>query len=157
MPPTDPGPISLAPLLTVEAALGPIVSVGKTPRGHVRMVTILSGTFAGPDARGRIVPGGADWQELRSDGVLEIRAHYLLETDDSELIEVKSEGVRSASAEVLARISRGETVSSNEYYFRTAIRLATASARLARYNDLLAVARGERRASSVVISVFEVL
>jgi hypothetical protein len=35
--------------------------------------------------------------------------------------------------------------------------LATASARLARYNDLLAVARGERRASSVVISVFEVL
>jgi hypothetical protein len=157
MPPTDPGPISLAPLLTVEAALGPIVSVGKTPRGHVRMVTILSGTFAGPDARGRIVPGGADWQELRSDGVLEIRAHYLLETDDSELIEVKSEGVRSASAEVLARISRGETVASNEYYFRTAIRLATASARLARYNDLLAVARGERRASSVVISVFEVL
>jgi hypothetical protein len=148
MPSTDSAPIAFAPLLTVEAALGPIVSVGKTPRGHVRVVTILSGTFAGPDA---------DWQELRPDGVLEIRAHYLLETDGGELIEVKSEGVRSASAEVLARINRGEVVSSSEYYFRTAIRLATASARLARYNDLLAVARGERRASSVVISVFEVL
>jgi hypothetical protein len=154
---TDSDAITLAPLLTVEAALGPIVSVGKTPRGHARMVTILSGTFAGPEARGRILPGGADWQELRPDGVLEIRAHYLLETDDGEIIEVKSEGVRSASAEVLARINRGEAVSSSEYYFRTAIRLATASARLARYNDLLAVARGERRASSVVISVFEVL
>ncbi|HLK38951.1 MAG TPA: DUF3237 domain-containing protein [Polyangiaceae bacterium] len=155
MPPTD--PLALAPLVTIEASLGPIVSVGRTPRGHVRMVAILAGTFEGPEARGRILPGGADWQEVRPDGVLEIRAHYLLETDAGEAIEVHSEGLRAAAPEVLARIERGEIVSPGEYYFRTAIRLTTASARLARYNSLLAVARGERRAKSVVISVFEVL
>jgi hypothetical protein len=154
---TDADPIALTPLLSLEAELGPIATVGSTPRGHIRMVAILGGTFAGPEARGRILPGGADWQELRRDGALEIRAHYLLETDDGAIIEVKSEGVRSASAEVLARIERGEIVSPRSYYFRTAIRLATASARLARYNDLLGISRGERRASSVLISVFEVL
>jgi Protein of unknown function (DUF3237) len=157
MPPTDAPPVTLAPLLTIEAALGPIVSIGRTPRGHIRMIAIESGTFAGPEAKGKILPGGADWQEVRPDGVLEIRAHYLLETDEGESIEVRSEGVRAASPEVLARIERGEKISSSEYYFRTAIRFATASARLARYNSILAVARGERRAESVVISVFEVL
>jgi hypothetical protein len=121
------------------------------------MVTILGGTFEGPDARGRIVPNGTDWQEVRADGILEIRARYLLETEEGDLIEVRSEGLRAASVETIARMDRGETVAAGEYYFRTAIRLATASKKLARYNDLLAVARGERRARSVIISAFEVL
>ena len=94
---------------------------------------------------------------MRADGVLEIRAHYLLETEEGELIEVKSEGLRAASPEVLARIERGEPVAPEEYYFRTAIRMATASKKLARLNDVLAVARGERRARSVRIVAFEVL
>jgi hypothetical protein len=156
MPRSD-APIALAPLLTLEADLGPIVSVGSTPRGHIRMVTILGGTFDGADARGRIVANGTDWQEVRADGVLEIRAHYLLETEEGELVEVKSEGLRAASPDVLGRIDRGEAVTSAEYYFRTAIRMATASKKLARFNNVLAVARGERRARSVVIDVFEVL
>ncbi len=147
----------LAPLLTLDADLGPIVSVGSTPRGHIRLVSILGGTFRGEGIRGRILPGGNDWQELRSDSVLEIRAHYLLETEQGECIEVRSEGLRAGRPEVLARLGRGDPVLASEYYFRTAIRFSAPSGRLGRYNDLLAVSRGERLPEAVRLSIFEVL
>ena len=57
------------------------------------------GTFEGRDGlRGTIAPGGVDWQLARSDGVLDIDAHYLLVTDEDEPIEVRSTGVRKVSA-----------------------------------------------------------
>jgi hypothetical protein len=147
----------LAPLLELEAELGAIVSAGATPGGEVRLVPILSGSFRGTDVSGRVLPGGADWQQIRSDGTLEIRAHYLLETDQGERIEVRSEGLRSGSAEVLARLARGEILPKEQYYFRTAMRFATASRRLWHLNDLLAIARGERKPTSVLLSVYRVL
>ena len=54
--------------------------------------------------------GGVDWQWLRSDGVIEIAAHYVIRADDGGLIEVRSDGLRHGSAEVLAQLARGETV-----------------------------------------------
>ena len=50
----------------------------------------------------------------------------------------------------------GEIVDASEYYFRTHIRLATASPRLAWMNDLLAVSTGQRRRDTVRIDVHEV-
>jgi len=157
MPNTDSAAPGLAPLLELHAELGPLQSLGATPGGEIRLVPILGGSFEGALLRGRVLPGGADWQQVRGDGTLEIRARYLLETDQSELIQVQSEGLRAGSPEVLARLARGEIPGRDEYYFRTAIRLTTAAPRLLRLNDLLAIARGERRPRSVVITVFEVL
>jgi hypothetical protein len=36
--------------------------VGKSSHGLRRIVPITGGTFEGPNIRGRVVPGGADWQ-----------------------------------------------------------------------------------------------
>lgn len=98
-----------------------------------------------------------DWQIVRGDGVIEIDAHYLLVTDRDEPIEVRSTGIRKASAEVADRLARGDDVAPSEYYFRTHVRLSTSAPRLAFMNDLLAVSTGERRRGSVRISVHEVL
>jgi hypothetical protein len=148
--------MQLVPLMTISVDVEEAISAGTTPIGEVRLITFARGTFEGEGLRGQLLPGGVDWQQVRADGVLEIRAHYMLETDQGERIEVVSEGLRRASPEVLARIANDEPVDPAEYYFRTHIRLRTASERLAHLNGLLAVSSGTRRARSVQIRVFAV-
>jgi Protein of unknown function (DUF3237) len=157
MPNTDRPTAGLRPLFVFEVELAKLVSIGTTPSGEVRLVPILAGTFDGAGGSGTILPGGADWQETRSDGSLEIRARYLLQSQEGELIEVQSNGLRAAAPDVLARLNRGELLDASNYYFRTAIRFRTASSRLARLNDVLAVSYGERRPRSVHLDVYEVL
>ena len=40
-----------------------------------------------------MLPGGADWQLVRADGVLEIDARYTLRTDDGHAISVYNRGI----------------------------------------------------------------
>jgi hypothetical protein len=63
----------------LNGALEPSVTVGQTPHGLRRVVPISGGRFEGPAIRGTIVPGGADWQVVRSDGINELEAIYLCE------------------------------------------------------------------------------
>ena len=149
--------MELRPLLVIDVDVEPIVELGALPLGARRFVPFRGGTFEGRDGlRGTLGPGGVDWQVARPDGVLEIDAHYVLVTDTDEAIEVQSRGLRAASTAVAARIASGEIVDASEYYFRTHIRLATASPRLAWMNDLLAVSTGQRRRDTVRIDVHEV-
>jgi hypothetical protein len=148
---------SFRPLMVLEIEVLPPVSLGAMDIGELRVLPFLHGTFEGPLLKGHVLPGGTDWQEVRPDGALEIRARYLLETDRGERIEVRSEGVRSGSPEALARLAKGELLPATDYYFRTAIRLRTASERLSRLNGLLAFSIGERRPTGVRLSVFELL
>jgi hypothetical protein len=106
---------------------------------------------------GTVLEGGVDWQTMRPDGVLEIDAHYTLQTEAHEAIEVVSQGVRKASASVAARLTQGDAVAADEYYFRTLVRLATAAPRLSWLNDLIGVSTGERERNTVRIHVHEVL
>ena len=143
-------------LFTLEAEVGRPLEIGKTPGGVRRCIPLFGGRFVG-EIEGELVPGGADWQTVLPDGLLEISAHYALRTRSGEHIEVLSNGLRHAPQDVLERLSRGEAVSMQEYYFRTHIRFRTAAARLAYLNTLLAVSMGERFPSSVRLSVFRVL
>ena len=145
--------IELAPLLTLRVEVAEALALGATPVGEIRLVSIVGGEFSGPDLEGRVLPGGADWQEVRGGGLLEIRARYLLETTAGERIEVRSEGLRHATPEVAARLAAGEELPADAYYFRTAIRLATAAPRLAWLNERLALSHGRRLARSVELSV----
>jgi hypothetical protein len=146
-------------LMTISVTVDDPISAGAVPGGEVRVIPFVSGAFASPaiaDLQGRLLPGGSDWQRVRSDGVLEIRAHYLLESDRSERIEVVSEGLRHAPAGVLERIARGELVPREEYYFRTAIRFSTAAARLDQLNRTMAVSVGARTKHGVDLELYEV-
>jgi hypothetical protein len=148
--------LNLTRLMTIDVDLEEPISSGVTPQGEVRVVPFGTGRFEAADFRGRLLPGGTDWQRVRSDNVLEIRAHYLLETEQGERIEVTSEGIRAAAPEVLERLARGDDVPADLYYFRTFVRLNTAAERLAHLNRLLAVSFGKRRKRSVHIDLYAV-
>lgn len=148
--------MNLEELMTIDVQVDPILDLGDPGTGTRRIVPFTGGTFSGRDGlTGTIAPGGSDWQLVRPDGVIDIDAHYVLQTDAGAFIEVQSTGIRRAAPAVLDRIATGEIVDPSEYYFRTHIRLSTADTALAWMNDVLAVATGERRSSSVRIAVFE--
>ncbi len=76
-----------------NATLGPAIILGETPLGRRQAIPITGGTFAGPDVHGRILPGGVDYQTVRSDGGVVIDADYFLQTDDGVVIHVRNIGL----------------------------------------------------------------
>ena len=45
----------------------------RTPIGERRIAKVTGGSFAGPELKGTILPGGGDWLLLRADGALPSR------------------------------------------------------------------------------------
>jgi hypothetical protein len=127
------------------------IVIGPTPRGERRMIPILGGEFDGPELRGRILPGGADWQLMRPDGVTELHALYVLETDSGARVQVVNRGLRHGPAEVMERLRAGQPVDPSLYYFRAAPEFETAAPELAWMNRALFVATGERHPKRVVV------
>ena len=112
--------------------------------------------MGGPKLSGRILPGGADWQIIRSDGVADIQARYTIETDAGARILVTSDGLRHGPPAVMERLARGDIVDPALYYFRTAMRFETADPSVDWLNRILALARGTREARAVRLDVYEV-
>jgi muconolactone delta-isomerase len=163
-PNDPPGPLSMgnrlpAPRLTrvfrLEATLGEPLDLGETSRGRRRIVAQTGGTFAGPELRGNLLPGAsADGQIVLPDGTTLADIRYALQTDDGALLYVQSRGVRHGSAEVLARLGRGEDVDASEYTFRTSTQIETASARLDWLNRGVFISVGGRRSGGVTYETY---
>jgi hypothetical protein len=149
--------LSAEPIFRIRCEVADILSLGHTPFGERRIINILGGTVEGPRLNGRILPGGADWQIIRTDGVADLKARYTIETDKGARILVASDGMRHGPPDVIAAIARGEPVDPSLYYFRTATRFETADPRVAWLNKIIAVGRGIREARLVRIDVHEVL
>ena len=148
--------IELSLLMHVEVTLEPVRDLGDTPLGRRRIIGITGGKFAGPRLSGRILPGGADWQVIRSDGVAYLDARYTLETSDGALIYVNNKGYRHGPKDVIERLARGETVDPALYYMRATPWFETSAARYAWLNRTICVAGGARRAAAVELDFYEV-
>jgi len=132
------------------------LSVGVTPLGERRIIPITGGRFEGEKLAGDVLPGGADWQIVRSDGTALLEARYTLRTRDGALVYVRNRGVRSGPPEVLARLARGEAVDPASYYFRTVPQFETGAPPYAWLNDLVAVGSAARAAGAVTLDFFAV-
>lgn len=75
------------------------------------------GSFDGPKLSGKVLPGGADWLNIRSDGVGEIDVRVTLQTNDDALLYVTYHGYITKVMEVISRFSAGEEVKPDDYYF----------------------------------------
>lgn len=139
------------------AEIGAPQDLGMTPHGRRRIIPVLGGRFEGPSIRGRILPGGADWQILRSDGTAELDARYTLETDDGALIYVSNRGIRTGSPEVLARLNTGERVDPASYYFRTVAQFETGAAACQWLTQAIFVASAERYPDKVIVRFWKLL
>jgi hypothetical protein len=50
-------------------------------------------TVSGPRLNGKLVDySGADWPAVRTDGVVELNAHYMIQADDGTLIYIRNQG-----------------------------------------------------------------
>jgi len=146
---------SLRLLYTSSVEVGPPMVVGDISYGERRIIPITGGAFAGPRLSGRVLPGGADWQVIRRDGITELEARYTLETDDGALIYVYNWGIRSGSKEVMERLARGEEVDPAEYYFRTRPVFETGAPKYQWLHGIIAMATGERLPDKVIITAYE--
>lgn len=153
---TLPAPPALLPMARVRCEVGAIVSLGTAPRGERRYVPLLGGTVEGQELQGRILEGGVDWQWQRADAVLEIAAHYVVQTPDGALVEVQSDGLRHGPAPVMERLARGEPVARDEYFFRTLVRFTTGAPAWAHLNKVMALAVGQREARLVLLDFYRI-
>ncbi len=145
-------------LFTITMGLPPTLELGDTPAGKRRVFTVSDGEFAGDRIRGEVLPqASSDLLLVRADASSQQDVRLILRTDDGALILMTYRGVRHASAEVNARIARGERVAASEYYLRTAPFFETSSPKYAWLNQIVSIAIGERQPDGVRYEVFEIL
>jgi muconolactone delta-isomerase len=136
----------LTRVFRLDATLGEPLELGETTRGRRRIVPLTGGTFTGPELNGKLLPGAsADWQIILPDGTALGDIRSTLQTDDGAILYVQARGVRHGSAEVLARLGRGEKVAASEYTFRTSTRIEAASAPLDWLNKGIFISVAGRR------------
>jgi len=148
-----------APELThvyrLEATLGEPLDLGDLAQGHRRIVPLSGGTFTGPEISGKLLPGAsADWQILLADGTALGDIRYTLQTERGDLLYVQSRSVRHGSAEVLARLARGEDVDASEYTFRTSTQIETAAPDLDWLNKGIFIGVAARGAAGVIYDTY---
>lgn len=148
--------IALEHVCDLVVELSPPHEMGAALAGTRRIIPIVGGTARGPRINGRILPVGADWQTVQAGGVAQLDARYGIETDDGAVIEVVSQGIRVASADVAARIVAGEVVPPSEYYMRTAIRLDSGHPDYAWVARSIYVADGGKVGNTVRLAIWRV-
>jgi hypothetical protein len=149
--------VRTTPLFVVRLDVRPLQVVGATPGAYRRVGVVPSGVFEGERLSGRVLEGGADWQNVRSDGSIALDVRLVLKTFDDALIGMTYHGIRHGAPDVIARVERGEAVDPGDYYFRIAPLFETAATQYAWLNNVVAIGIGHRRADGPVYSIFEVL
>jgi hypothetical protein len=141
---------------TINVQVGPPTELGQVPRGRRRIIPILGGTFEGPNIRGKVVPGGADWQIVRADGFAELDTRYMLQTDAGQLIYIQNAGIRHAPPDITKKLLAGEPVDPSQVYFKTVPTFETSAPELQWLTRSIFIGTGERQPAEVVIRVWKV-
>ena len=80
--------------LQLKVTLGEAYSCGDTQHGQRTIIPITGGTFEGPNIKGTIINGGADYQlGNKATGRTELEAIYCIKTDDGVNIHVRNRGI----------------------------------------------------------------
>jgi hypothetical protein len=145
----------LTKLYRLEATLAEPLDLGDIAQGHRRIVPLTGGTFTGPQINGKLLPAAsADWQIVLPDGTALGDIRYTLQTDRGDLLYVQSRSVRHGSAEVLARLRRGEDVDASEYTFRTSTQIETAAPDLDWLNKGIFISVAGRLPAGVIYETY---
>ena len=135
------------------------LSLGEVGIGERRVVPILGGEVTGPRLQGRILPGGADIQVIKTSndmhGATDLAARYVIETDDAALIYVENIGLRTGPPLVMEKLRRGEHVDPALVYFRSTPRFETSAPQYRWLMQRMFVCSGHRLPNQVMLSVFE--
>lgn len=103
------------------------IEIGRIAGNLRRVIPIAGGDVLGPRIRGKVLPIGADFQLMRADGVSDLQARYVINTEDGHFIYVENTGVRYGPSDLMEKLRRGEPVDPALIYFRTTPRFETAA------------------------------
>lgn len=93
----------------------PDLEVKSDGSGYLRVIPITGGYVEGK-VNGSVVPGGADWNTTRENGIAHVFAKYLIKTEDGEYIAVENEGkIRFDEASVIKTIPRFQANDTGNY------------------------------------------
>ncbi len=113
--------------MSIVAQTGEAFDAGTGPDGARRIVPITGGTFVGEGGlKGIVLPGGADRQRLRADGVRELDATYELRTADGVVLMVHNQVISDTNAK-------------GARYARSVVRIASPEGKYAWLNRRLLV------------------
>jgi Protein of unknown function (DUF3237) len=152
-----PSPPQLEFVFGADVKVDQALSVGDVGKGTRRFVPIAGGEASGPKLKGKVLPGGGDWQTIRDDGVAELEARYTVETDDGALIFVRNYGLRHGPPEIIAALAAGKAVDHGSYYFRGATFFETSAGQYVWLTRQIIVCVGEREPARVSLKFYQVL
>ena len=138
----------------LRAQVGAPAEIGAVTHGRRRIVPILGGTVQGPMLKGKVVPGGADWQVIQPDGFTELDTRYTLETEQGRLVYVQNAGIRHAAPDVMQKLLAGQIVDPKLVYFRTVPKFETSAPELQWLARSVFVGIGERFPNEVVVRFY---
>jgi len=77
-----------------RVTIDPAVVLGDTTFGHRQYISITGGTVGGPMLKGKVLPGGWDFQlTYAGSHCTQLSADYFLKADDGTVIHVLNEGL----------------------------------------------------------------
>ena len=81
-------------VMQLKVTLGQTYSCGETQHGRRTVIPITGGTFEGPNIKGTILNGGADYQLANTSlNRTELEAIYCIKTDDDVCIHIRNKGI----------------------------------------------------------------
>jgi hypothetical protein len=146
-----------APLLEHVADVRVRVAAPTVVSSSRRVIGITGGEVVGPRLRGKVLPGGADFQVIRADRTTELEARYVIEAESGALIYVINTGFRHGPPEAMERLLRGEAVDPALIYFRSTPRFETDVAEYQWLTKNVFVGTAVRRPDAVELAIFQVL
>ena len=147
-PPKDMPQLEFA--MQLKVTLGEAFSIDNTQHGRRTVIPITGGTFEGPQLKGTIINGGADYQLANAQGRSELEAIYCIKTDDGIYIHVRNRGI----------IASGKDADGHPtFYFRAAPQFeAPADSKYGWLNNALFVCAPEfsQEFKGIVLNVWQV-
>ena len=136
--------------LQLKVTLGQAFSMENTQHGRRTVIPITGGTFEGPDIKGTIINGGADYQLANAQGRTELEAIYCIKTDDGVYIHVRNRGIIASGKDADGKPT---------FYFRAAPQFeAPVDSKYGWLNDALFVCAPEfsQQFQGIVLNVWKV-
>jgi len=133
-------------LFEVTFNLKPGVEVGQTLAGKRTIYPVLDGFFEGPNLKGKVLTGGADWFLQLNETTNKIDVRVTLQTNEGENIYVTYQGFLNLNAD-------------GTYYFRTTPYFETSSKKHAYLNHIVSVGVGTivKLGETVSYKVYQIL
>ena len=92
--------------------------------------------------KGNVLPSGADWMVMGSDGAARLDVRATLQTHDGANVYLQYHGVLHLNDKVAAALASGTALEFGDTYFFTTPRFETGDERYAWLNKIVAVGQG---------------